>query len=58
MGVDGLSQNQHYVFSNGNSLWKSNCKLGKNYEHKIVRHMRMNKFNEPLHSDITSIREI
>ena len=33
-----------FIFS-GNSLWKSNCKLDKNYKHKIVRRMRISAFN-------------
>ena len=33
-----------FIFS-GNSLWKSNCKLDKNYKHKIVRRMHFGVFN-------------
>ena len=33
-----------FIFS-GNSLWKSNCKLDKNYKHKIVRRRHIGTFN-------------
>ena len=42
----------------GNSLWELNCKLDKNYKNKIVRRKRIDKFNKPSHSDITSTCEI
>ena len=29
------------IFFNGNSLWKSICKLDKNYNHKIVMRMEI-----------------
>ena len=37
-------QRSIFIFS-GNSLWKSNCKLDKNYKHKIVRRMCVGAFN-------------
>ena len=48
----------YLYFLSGDPLWTSNCNLNKNYKHKIVRRMRMGKFNEPSHSDITSTCEI
>ena len=55
--LTGNYGNYLVLFFSVNSLWKSS-KSEKNYKHKIVRHMRVNKSNKPSHSNITSTCEI
>ena len=41
------------IVSKTNCIWNSNCKSKKNYMLTIARRMLVDKFNRPLHSDIT-----